>query len=92
MLNLSIKESGLSRRQRKPHKIKAIDLLDEGIVFPLKSEYDRINPSFEGVREHRDVSALDLLDSGDVIVHVVRPKDHWVMMGRHWMRIHIVPR
>ena len=90
--DLSVKESGLSRRQRKPHKIKAIDLLAEGIVFPPKSEYDRINHSLEGVREHRDISALELPDSGDVVVHVVQPKDHWVMIGKHWMRIHILPR
>ncbi|MFM7985441.1 MAG: hypothetical protein ACKPKO_39615, partial [Candidatus Fonsibacter sp.] len=51
-----------------------IYILEEGIVFPLKSEYDRINHSLEGVRERRDVSALDLLDSGDVIAHVVQPK------------------
>ena len=91
-IDLSVKESGLSRRQRKPHKIKAIDLPDEGIVFPLKSEYDRINHSLEGLREQRDASALDLPDTGDVVVHVVQPKDHWVMMGKHWMRIHILPR
>ncbi|MFM7990374.1 MAG: hypothetical protein ACKPKO_64765, partial [Candidatus Fonsibacter sp.] len=62
--DLSMKESGLSRRHRKPHKIKAINLLEEGIVFPLKSQYDRINHFLEGIREHRAASALELLDTG----------------------------
>ncbi|MFM7983828.1 MAG: hypothetical protein ACKPKO_31335 [Candidatus Fonsibacter sp.] len=33
-IDLSMKESGLARRQRKPHKFKAIDLFDGDIVFP----------------------------------------------------------
>ncbi|MFM7982183.1 MAG: hypothetical protein ACKPKO_22975, partial [Candidatus Fonsibacter sp.] len=87
--DLSVKESGLSRRQRKPHNIKAIELIDEGIVFPLKSEYDRINHSLDGIREQRDISALEILDTGVVIVHVVQPKDHWIMVSKHWMRVHV---
>ncbi|MFM7978317.1 MAG: hypothetical protein ACKPKO_03295, partial [Candidatus Fonsibacter sp.] len=35
-IDLCMKESGLARRQRKPHKFKAIDLSDGDIVFPLK--------------------------------------------------------
>ncbi|MFM7978635.1 MAG: hypothetical protein ACKPKO_04905, partial [Candidatus Fonsibacter sp.] len=47
-IDLSMKESGLARRQRKPHKFKALDLLDGDIVFPLKSEYARVNNTLEG--------------------------------------------
>ncbi|MFM7986414.1 MAG: hypothetical protein ACKPKO_44590, partial [Candidatus Fonsibacter sp.] len=46
----------------------------------------------EGVRERSDVSALELFVPGDVTVHVVQPKDHWVVIGKHWMRVHILPR
>ncbi|MFM7990533.1 MAG: hypothetical protein ACKPKO_65560, partial [Candidatus Fonsibacter sp.] len=42
-IDLSMKESGLARLPRKPHKFKAIDLPDGDIVFPLKSELDRAN-------------------------------------------------
>ncbi|MFM7855653.1 MAG: hypothetical protein ACKO96_27925, partial [Flammeovirgaceae bacterium] len=47
---LSMKESGLARRQRKPHKFKAIDFLDGDIVFPLRSEFDRVNYTLEGAK------------------------------------------
>ncbi|MFM7990455.1 MAG: hypothetical protein ACKPKO_65170, partial [Candidatus Fonsibacter sp.] len=31
-------------------------------------------------------------EAGDVSVHVVHLADHWLSMGNHWMRIHVVPR
>ena len=35
---LSSKSCMLARKQRKPHKTKAVEFLEEGICFPLKSE------------------------------------------------------
>ncbi|MFM7983698.1 MAG: hypothetical protein ACKPKO_30680, partial [Candidatus Fonsibacter sp.] len=49
-MDLSVKESGLARRQRTPHKFKAIYVLDGDIVFPLKSEFDRVNYTLEGTK------------------------------------------
>ncbi|MFM7982244.1 MAG: hypothetical protein ACKPKO_23285, partial [Candidatus Fonsibacter sp.] len=35
---------------------------------------------------------LDLPETEDVTVYAVRPGDHWVKAGKHWMRVHVVPR
>ncbi|MFM7982154.1 MAG: hypothetical protein ACKPKO_22830, partial [Candidatus Fonsibacter sp.] len=91
-MDLSIKESGLARRQRKPHKFKAIDLPDGDIVCPLKSEFDRVNYTLEGTKANGTSSALELHDPVDVSVQIVSPADHWVQVGKHWMRVHVVPR
>ena len=39
-IDLSSKSSFLARKQRKPHKTKGIEMPEEGICFPLNSEYD----------------------------------------------------
>ncbi|MFM7989104.1 MAG: hypothetical protein ACKPKO_58305, partial [Candidatus Fonsibacter sp.] len=60
----------------------------------MMSEYDRVNHSLEGARESRVLSALELPDTevGDVSVHVVHLAYHWLSMGNHLMKIHVVPR
>ena len=45
-IDLSSKSSALSRRMRRPHKTKVVELPDVGMSFPLKSEYDRANHTF----------------------------------------------
>jgi len=90
-MDLSVKESGLARRQRKPHKFKAIDALDGDIVFPLKSEFDRANYTLEGAKAG-GTSVLELPDPADVSVQVVSSADHWTQLGKHWIRIHVIPR
>ena len=50
-MEVSTKSSALSRRMRIHHTAKALHLPDEGIVFPLKSEYDRANYTLEAVRQ-----------------------------------------
>ncbi|MFM7985485.1 MAG: hypothetical protein ACKPKO_39840, partial [Candidatus Fonsibacter sp.] len=62
--DLSTKDSGLSRRQRMLHKVKALELPDEGF-FPLKPEYDTVNHSLDGVRASRLPSALELPSAED---------------------------
>ena len=42
------------------HMTKVVDLLDNGMRFPLKSEYDRVNFTLEGIRRNIQSSALDL--------------------------------
>ena len=59
-MDLSTKSSIMSRRSRRPDKTKVVSLLDEGICFPLKSEYDRVNYSLEGIRQSTPLSALEL--------------------------------
>ncbi|MFM7988461.1 MAG: hypothetical protein ACKPKO_55030, partial [Candidatus Fonsibacter sp.] len=76
----------------KPHKFKAIYLLEGDVVFPLKSEFDRVNHTLEGTKASGTSSALELLDPADVSVQIVSPVDHWIQIGKHWMRVHVVPR
>ena len=59
-IDLSSKSSLLARNQRKPHKTKAIEMPKEGIVFPLKSEYDIANSTLEGLRQTSPPSLLEL--------------------------------
>ncbi|MFM7987357.1 MAG: hypothetical protein ACKPKO_49395, partial [Candidatus Fonsibacter sp.] len=50
-MDVSTKSSALSRRMRRPHKVKVIDRPFEGLGLPLKSEYDRALYALEGVRQ-----------------------------------------
>ena len=94
-IDLSTKRSTLSRRSRRPHKTKDVNLLDEGICFPLKSEYDRVNYTLEGIRQSTPPSALELPSVDDLegaTVHILPAGDRWVKLGKHWMRVHTLPR
>ena len=94
-MDLSTKSSILSRRSRRPHKTKVVNMPDEGIRFPLKSEYDRANNTLEGIRQSTPPSALELPSADDlegVAVRVLPAGDRWVRLGRHWMRVHTLPR
>ena len=94
-VDLSTKSSTLSRRSRRPHKTKVVDLPDEGMRFPLKSEYDRANYTLEGLRQSTPPSALELPSADDLegaAVRVLPAGDRWVRLGRHWIRVHTVPR
>ena len=82
----------LTSKQRKPHKTKAVELPDEGIGFPLKSEYDRVNFTLEGLRRTSPPSLLELPGLEETTVRVVPHGDRWIQMGKHWMRIHAIPR
>ena len=59
-MDLSTKGPILSRRSRRPHKTKVVALPDEGIYFPLKSKYDRVNYTLQGIRQNTPWSALEL--------------------------------
>ena len=94
-MDLYTQSSTLSRRSRRPHTTKVVDLPDEGICFPLKSESDRVNYTLEGLRQSTPPSALELPSADDLegaTVRVLPVGDRWVKLGRHWMRIHTVPR
>ena len=91
-IDLSSKSCLLARKQRKPHKTKAIEMPKEGIVFPLKSEYDIVNSTLEGLRQTRPPSLLELPHLEEATVRVVPHGDRWIQMGMHWMRIHVTPR
>ena len=86
------KGSMVSRKQRKPHKTKVVQMPDEGIRLPLKSEYDRGNCTLEGLRQTSPPSLLELLGLDEAAVRVVPHGDRWIHMCRHWMRIHVIPR
>ena len=54
MVDLSIKalpHRNLAKALSHPHITKRVELPEEGIVFPLKAEYDRVNFTLEGMRE-----------------------------------------
>ena len=91
-IDLSSKSSLLARRQRKPHKTKTIEMPKEGIVFPLKSEYDIANSTLQGPRQTSPPSLLELPHLEEATVRVVPHGDRWIHMGRHWMRTHVTPR
>ena len=60
-MDLSTKSPSLSRRHRRPHKTKVVvELLDEGMCLPLKSEYDLADFTVEGIRRGSRLSALGL--------------------------------
>ena len=59
-IDLSSKSSLLARNQRKPHKTKAVEMLEEGMCFPLKSEYDHANSTLEGLRQTSPPSLFEL--------------------------------
>ena len=91
-IDLSSKSSLLARKQRKPHKTKAIELPQEGICCPLKSEYDYANSTLEGLRQTSPPSLLELPKVEEATVRDVPHGDRWIQMGMHWMRIHVTPR
>ena len=94
-IDLSTKSLILSRRSRRPHKTKVVERLDEGICFPLKSEYDRVNYTLKCLRQSTPPTALELLSADgleDATVRVLPAGARWGRLGRHWMRIHSVPR
>ena len=94
-MDLATQSPSRSRGHRRPHNTKVAELPDEGISFPLKSEYDRINFMLEGIRRNMLLSALDLPlldDTGDTTVRVVPAGDRWVQVGKHWLWIHTLPR
>ena len=65
-MDLSTKRYTLSRRSRRPHKTKVVDLPQKGICFPLRSEYDRVNYTLEGFRQSTPPSALELPPADDL--------------------------
>ena len=91
-IDLSSKSAVLARKQRKPHKTKAIEMPKEGICFPLKSEYDHANSTLEGLRQTSPPSLLELPNLEEATVRVVPHGYRWIQMGAHWMRIHVTPR
>ena len=52
----------------------------EGIVFPLKSEYDHANSTLEGLRRTSPPSLLELPNVEEATVRVVPHGDRWIQM------------
>ena len=62
---------------------KVIELLGAGICFPLKSEYDRVNYTLEGIRQSSPPSVLDTPAREEATVHAIPHGDWWNQVGRH---------
>ncbi|MFM7983633.1 MAG: hypothetical protein ACKPKO_30350, partial [Candidatus Fonsibacter sp.] len=58
------------------------DALDGDSVFPIKSEFDRVNYTLEGAKAGGISSALELPDPADISVQVVSSADHWTQLGK----------
>ena len=84
-MDLSTKSPSLPRWHCRPHNTKVFELLEEGMGFPLKSEYDRANFMLEGIRRNIPPSALGLPfpeDTDDTTVRVVLVGDRWAQFGQ----------
>ena len=91
-IDLSSTSSTMARKQRNPHKTQAVELPEECICLPLSSEFDRVNFTLEGLRQTSPPSLLELPGLGEATVRVVPYGDCWLQMGKHWLRIHVIPR
>ena len=78
---------------RDPHIVQRVELPVDGISFPLKTEYERINHTLEGATE-RLLEQRGLFDvPGDHDPDEPRRgADQWLRCGNHWIRIHSNPR
>ena len=76
-----------------PHLVKQLEVAHEGIVFPLRDEYRRVNYTLEG-RKESSIKAGDfgVLDWPDDAGDTPAQADHWLKMSSGWLRIHTVPR
>ena len=93
--DLSIGALALTHKHRQMHVVKALELPESGISFPLRGEYDRLNHTLEGLREvqHKRAQECDILapppDDYNPDIEEVTSQDRWVQLAPHqWMRIH----
>ena len=75
--DLSKKSKCLTTSMQSPHIVKALQPATEGLVFPLKQEYDRANLTLEGVSQ----SASKELQLGEMPGDF-NPEDHSPPRGR----------
>ena len=50
-MDLGINAEPAGFRNLTAHKVKEVDWPAEGVVFPLRAEYERINHTLEGMKE-----------------------------------------
>ena len=73
--------------------VKQIEVAHEGIVFPLRDEYRRVNYTLEGRKEAYSKSGdFDTLLWPENAEDTPSCADHWLPMPSGWLRIHTVPR
>ena len=64
-MDLSTQNLCYPGKSRDLTQTKVVELPDEGVCFPLKSEYDRANCTLEGIRRNNPPSALDMPEVED---------------------------
>ncbi len=84
-MDFSTQSSLLAWKQRRLHNTKVTELLEEGICFLLKSEYERVQYTLEGVRQNNPPPLLGTLGPEQATARVIPPGDMWVQLGRRWM-------
>ena len=57
-VNLDKDAKSVSLHHRHPHHCDAVELPKNGIIFPCKAEYDRVNHTLAGRRELADKGLL----------------------------------
>ena len=85
----------INRKLLLPHIVRELEQLEEGLVYPLKAEYERVNNTLEGLRSGVVDDILELpADAGElhVVAKVPDGSDRWHNAGSHWFRIHLSRR
>ena len=49
--DLSTFSRAMHHRHRYPHIVKVVELPTQGVWYPLRGEYERVNHTLEGIRE-----------------------------------------
>ena len=70
----------VDRRQLLPYIVRELETAEEGIVYPLKAEYERRNNTLEGIGSGGHSQLLEWpADAGDldVIARPIETGDRW---------------
>ena len=83
-------------RLRDPPRTATLELPPEGLVFPLKAEYDRKNDTLEGLTEthlEREGGLFDLPPDAEAAPpREPGGSDRWLSVGDQRIRVHSTPR
>ena len=76
--DLSKFADALSHKHSEMHKAKVVEVHQNGIFFPLKEEYDRLNHTLDGLRE---VSERENSNYSGAPATSGETGDHWTQLG-----------
>ena len=85
----------IARRQLVPYVVRELEIAEEGIVYPLKAEYERVNTTLEGIGPGGYSQILEWpADVGElsVVAKPIEVGDRWFEAEYYWYRLHVNPR